>query len=187
MRGVEQGPVPIAVPMDEARTQLRLDGGQDDAVLAAIERSVVETLAITGAWQRLALAPVRAITLVEGLPADGAAFAYPAANYLVDIDPDGQGWVRVAQMGAAGRMRITYQAGMASHAGAIPEVLRQGITMLAAHLRRERDRDVPAEPPAAVSARWRPWRRMRRPSRIFRCRRPSARSRRPAPSPRCSC
>lgn len=178
MRGVEQGPVPIAVPMDEARTQLRLDGGQDDAVLAAmvrsataiceqfigealVERSVVETLAITGAWQRLALAPVRAITLVEGLPADGAAFAYPAANYLVDIDPDGQGWVRVAQMGAAGRMRITYQAGMASHAGGVPEVLRQGITMLAAHLMRERDRDVPAEPPAAVSALWRPWRRMR--------------------------
>ena len=91
----------------------------------------------------------------------GWNFPLPVASYAIDIDPSGNGWVRVSQPGAAGRMRVTYAAGMAADAAQVPDVLRQGIIMLAAHLHRERDRDVPLDPPAAVAALWRPWRRMR--------------------------
>lgn len=179
MAAVEAAPLPMAAGIDEARSFARLDGGQDDAVLAAmlrsatgiceqftgqalVSRTVSETVNIAvGQWQRLCRSPVSAIILVEGLPADGAAFVLPVASYAIDIDPRGDGWVRVVQPGTAGRMRVTYQAGMAASAGLVPDALRQGIVMLAAHLHRERDRDAPGEPPAAVAALWRPWRRMR--------------------------
>ena len=179
MTALETGPLPLAAGIDEARDFARLGAGLDDAQLAAmlrsatglcerftgvalVSRGVSETLNIrVGEWQRLGRSPVSAITLVEGLPADGAAFALPVANHAIDIDPRGDGWVRVTQPGAAGRMRVTYQAGLAASAGLVPDALRQGIILLAAHLLRERDRDAPGEPPAAVAALWRPWRRMR--------------------------
>jgi len=170
--------VPPAVTMDEARNQLRLANGADDAVLAAllssataicedftgcalVSRPLRETLGMTGQWQRLPQSPVTAITLVEGIPAEGPAFPLPVASYAIDIDPNGDGWVRVSQPGAAGRVRVSYMAGAAADASSVPDGLRQGIIMLAAHLHRERDRAVPLDPPAAVAALWRPWRRMR--------------------------
>lgn len=179
MAVVETGPLPLAAGIDEARDFARLGAGVDDGVLAAMLRSatgiceqftgqalvsrvMTETANIrSGEWQRLARSPVSAITDVVGIPAEGAAFALPVGHYAIDIDAAGDGWVRVAEPGIAGRMRITYQAGMAGSAGLVPEPLRQGIVMLAAHLLRERDRDVAGEPPAAVAALWRPWRRMR--------------------------
>lgn len=179
MAVVETEPLPLAAGIDEAREFARLGSGIDDVVLAAllrsatgiceqftgvalVSRTVNETVNIrVGEWQRLARAPVSAISAVVGVPAEGAAFALPVANHAIDIDPQGDGWVRVSEPGIAGRMRVTYQAGLAANAGLVPEPLRQGIVMLAAHLMRERDRDVPGEPPAAVAALWRPWRRMR--------------------------
>lgn len=179
MAVVETGPLPLAAGVDEARDFARLGSGQDDVALAAmlrsatgiceqftgvalVSRSMTETLNIrVGEWQRLARSPVSSISAVVGVPAEGAAFALPMANYAIDIDPQGDGWVRVTVPGIAGRMRVTYQAGLASDVGLVPDGLRQGIILLAAHLLRERDRDAPGEPPAAVAALWRPWRRMR--------------------------
>lgn len=103
---------------------------------------------------------MRAITLVEGLPADGAAFVMPAGAYAVDIDANGDGWVRVMQPGAAGRVQVSFEAGMAADWVGIPEPLRQGVVRLAAHLFAHRDGPDDGGPPAAVTALWRPWRRM---------------------------
>lgn len=172
------GVLPIAASIDEARAQLRIEAGHDDALLAGllrsatalceqvtglalVERAVTETLAISGEWQRLAMTPVRAISAVEGVPAEGSAFAFPVASYAIDIDPRGDGWVKVSVPGAAGRMRVRYAAGLAASAGEVPEGLRQGIMLLTAHLHRERDRSEGKDPPASVAALWRPWRRMR--------------------------
>ncbi|MEQ1687013.1 MAG: hypothetical protein ABL874_00385 [Sphingopyxis sp.] len=180
MSGVEQGPLPIAATMAEARAFLRMGAGVDDAVLAGLLRSttalceqtigtalvsreVRETLPITGAWQRLSLFPVTAITSLEGIPAEGALFAFAVTDYAIDIDSNGAGWVKIARQGAAGRVRITYRAGLAASAGEVPDSLRQGIIMAAAQLHRLRDGDSENGGAVPVEARalWQPYRRMR--------------------------
>ncbi len=175
---VEQGPLPLGASIEEARAFMRMGAGIDDAVLAGLVRSatavceqfvnhaivaraVQQVLAINADWQRLALCPVSAITSVQGVPAEGSAFIFPVTDYAIDIDSGGNGWVRVINQGAAGRMRVAYSAGMVASEGEVPDALRQGIIMLAAHLHRARDGDDANAPPAAISALWQPWRRMR--------------------------
>src|SRR5687767_8123640 len=58
-----------------------------------IVREAVELLPSRSEWTRLGAGPVRAITRIEGLPAEGAAFALPAGAYAIDIDAEGAGWV----------------------------------------------------------------------------------------------
>jgi uncharacterized phiE125 gp8 family phage protein len=125
-----------------------------------IARPAVEVLPATAEWKRLGAQPVRAITSVEGLPADGAAFAMPVDAFAIDIDADGAGWVRVTSLGAAGRVRVTYEAGLSAGWDALPEPLRQGAVRLATHLYAHRDDAREGPPPAAVAALWRPWRRV---------------------------
>lgn len=131
-----------------------------------LAREVVEVLPCADAWKRLGAGPVRAVTLVEGLPTEGATFSLPVGSYAIDIDADGAGWVRVTAPGAlrqgprhaAGRVRVTYEAGLASGWEGLPETLRQGVVRLATHLLTHRDDAREGPPPAAVSALWRPWR-----------------------------
>lgn len=178
MSQIDEAPLPLAAALTEARSYLRLEGGGDDAVLAAamrsatalceaftglalITRPVQEMLPVRSDWQRLGRTPVLAITAVEGVPAEGSLFALPIASYAVDIDAAGDGWIRISQPGAAGRVRISYTAGLAAEPGRVPEPLRLGIIQLAGHLLRERDRESGSEPPASIAALWRPWRRLR--------------------------
>lgn len=130
---------------------------------ALLERGFTETIPASRAWQRLARSPVRAITLVEALPAVGEAQALPADSYGVDIDSAGDGWVRLAAPGEARRIRVGYQAGLAGAWAELPAGLRQGILRLAAHFYTNRAAESarPGEPPAAVTALWRPYRRIR--------------------------
>jgi uncharacterized phiE125 gp8 family phage protein len=110
-------------------------------------------------WAALPVQPVTAITRVEGLSADGSASVLPAEAYAVDLGADGTGWVQVLQPGSAGRLRITLRAGMAETWEALPAPLAQGMVLLIAHL--FANGDAGGEPPAAVAALWRPWRRLR--------------------------
>jgi uncharacterized phiE125 gp8 family phage protein len=162
---------------DEVKAWLRLEGSQEDALIdrlvrsaighgegftgrALIVREEVERLPASREWQRLSWTPVGAITGVVGIPAEGAAFAMPVGSYAVDIDGNGDGWVRVIAPGAAGRIDVSFTAGLAANWAALPEAIRQGVVRLAAHMFAHRDGDGGA-PPAAVSALWQPWRRMR--------------------------
>lgn len=110
-------------------------------------------------WQRLGRTPVRAITAVEALPAEGAPTALPSGGYAIDIDANGDGWVRVIDDGAA-RVRVRFEAGLAAEWNGLPDALRQGVVRLTAHLFAHRDAADDAGPPAAVTALWRPWRRI---------------------------
>ena len=165
-----------AVSMAEAQAYARVETGEEEALLAGLVRSAsalceaftgqvlvvrefAEMIAASGEWQRLTLNPVRSIDLVEAIAADGSAAVLPASDYAVDIDARGDGWVRI--VGAVdGRIRVSGQAGTASDANGVPEPLRQGILRLVAHLFATRD-GGDGEPPAAVTAMWRPYRRMR--------------------------
>ena len=126
--------------------------------LVLLARTFDETLPVKSGWQRLGRTPVRSIGAVEGLEGVDAA-PLPADAYAIDIDADGDGWIRVTARGGAERLRIGYEAGLARAWADLPETLRHGIVRLAAHLYAERGADAP--PPAAVTALWRPWRRLR--------------------------
>jgi uncharacterized phiE125 gp8 family phage protein len=93
--------------------------------------------------------------------AAGAATPLPVASYAIDIDANGDGWVRVIDPGAGKLVRVRYQAGVAADWDAVPEALAQGAVRLAAHLYSVRDEGRERMPPAAVSALWRPYRLMR--------------------------
>jgi uncharacterized phiE125 gp8 family phage protein len=86
--------------------------------------------------------------------------ALPSGSYAVDIDAGGDGWVRVLEAGGATRVRVSGTAGLAVDENDVPEPIRQGVLRLVAHLFTARDGDA-GEPPAAVTALWRPYRRMR--------------------------
>jgi len=125
-----------------------------------VARDVAEMLSASGTWQRLSAGPVRAIGTVERIGADGSAVVLGAADYAVDIDAEGGGWVRLTGGASTGRVRVTATVGLASDRNAVPEPLRQGIVRLVGHLFAQRDGGS-GEPPAAVTALWRPYRRMR--------------------------
>ena len=107
------------------------------------------------------MAPVRAIAGVSALAADGTATALPVGDYALDIDAAGEGWVRLLRTITQKRIRVAYSAGMAADPNGLPEALRHGIVRLAAHFYMNRDAAGEVAPPAAVTALWRPWRRMR--------------------------
>ena len=164
-----------AVSMAEAQAYARVETGEEEALLAGLVRTASalcesfigqvlvarpfeEILPPGATWQRLALTPVRAIEEVAVLAADGSATVLPAGEYEMDIDSRGDGWMRVPS--GDKRIRVRGQAGMAVDPNGIPEPLRQGVLRLIAHLFVTRDGSG-GEPPAAVTALWRPYRRMK--------------------------
>ena len=163
-----------AVSLSEAQAYVRVETGEEEAVLAGlirtasalceaflnqvvVTRSFEEELVGDGGWQQLRTAPVRAITAVELVSPAGDAQPMAAHEFAVDIDRHGEGWVRVAPRQ---RVIVKGSAGMAADSNGVPEPLRQGVIRLVAHLFATRD-GATGEPPAAVTALWRPYRRLR--------------------------
>jgi uncharacterized phiE125 gp8 family phage protein len=173
----ELGAADLAAAREAVKLQVRIATAGEDAIVAQLARTAVslceafcgqilvaraaeEVIGATRDWRRLAAEPVSAITGVDGLPAEGAAFPLAVGRYAVDIDDDGIGRVRVIDAGIAGRVRVTYAAGLAPSWAQLPPPLAQGIVCLAAHLYVHRTEAAEVAPPAAVAALWRPWRRL---------------------------
>lgn len=163
------GTTPVGV--DEVKAYLRLDGGDEDAVIAGLVRAATDmaeaftgrwliardfetALAASGGWQRLMPVPVVAITGVAD--ADGPL---PGGAYETDIDRHGVGWVRLLSGDATQRVTVSARAGLAADWNFIPEGVRAGIVRCAAQLFAARD-DASEGLPAGVTALWRPWRAM---------------------------
>lgn len=155
------------------KAMLRIERSDEDVLIAAlaetalglaeqflgqvlIARTVRSILPAASAWQRLVAAPVQAIAQVEALASDGSWAVLPVSGYAIDIDPRGDGWVRVIDGGGAAQLRVTYTAGRADSWPALAAPLRQGAVLLASYLFNERDTSRP--PPAAITALWRPFR-----------------------------
>lgn len=160
LAGVDRASAVAAV-----KAQLRASQGDDDALIAGmaeaalgvaeqftrrvlIAREVSAVLDGSAAWQLLPLGPVSAITAVAAV-----GTALPIADYAVDVDAQGLGWVRVGR-----RASVIARAGLAADWAGLPAALRQGVVMLATHLFEDRGGAKPV--PAAVTALWRPFRRM---------------------------
>ena len=165
------------VTMGEAQAYVRIETGEEEAVLAGLIRTAsalceafIDQVVIArdfqldvpacSSWERLPLTPVRAITAVEAIDEAGVATAIASPAYAMDIDSSGDGWLRLAQTDGAARLRVSGSAGMADDENGVPEPIRQGVLRLVAHLFTSRDGEG-GEPPAAVTALWRPYRRMR--------------------------
>lgn len=187
-----------AVTMSEAQAYVRIETGEEEAVLAGLIRSasalceafinqvvIVRPFSVelpaSIDWQRLHLTPVQSIDSVETVDSNGVATLLSATGYAVDIDSTGDGWIRLNQVpanlfyalavdpsadGWVGlppanlKVRVSGTAGMAQDENGVPEPIRQGILRLVAHLFTSRDGEG-GNPPAAVTALWRPYRRMR--------------------------
>jgi len=164
--------------LDEARAYLRIDTEVEDASLSAIliaainhaeqftgqtliRRNVTQRFSAGSGWQRLLATPVVRIVSVTGIAADGANFTMPESSYQTDIDLNDDAHIRIRRPGAAGRIEIVAEAGIANGWNDIPEALRLAILRLVGHLHANRDGAEDKGPPAAVAALLRPWRRMR--------------------------
>jgi len=179
-RAIVSPAAPQAAALAELKDWLGITTAGDDAQLAALLRAALElceeftgvmplqqgceeVLPVSGDWQSLATRPVQAITGIDGIPADGARFALPVANYAIELDADGGGRVRIENPASAGRVAVQFTAGLAASWSALPEALRHGVLRLAAHQYRAREDggQMAALPPASIAALWRPWRRLR--------------------------
>lgn len=171
------GMAPPIVTMSEAQAYVRVETGEEEALLAGlirtasalceaflgqaiIARSFAADVPASGRWERLEVAPVQSIDGAEAVDSTGVSTPLPSEAYVFDIDASADGWVRVADAGHIARVRVTGTAGMAVDENDVPEPIRQGVLRLVAHLFTARDGDG-REPPAAVTALWRPYRRMR--------------------------
>ena len=174
MTGV--GLIPPAVTLTEAQAYVRIETGDEEAIVAGlirtatalceafigqalIARTFTEDVPASGCWQRLTSAPVQAISGAESIASDGSASALASSAYAVDIDSAGSGWVRLVQPMDGCRIRVSGTVGMGGGENDVPEPIRQGVLRLVAHLYAARD-GAGGDPPAAVTALWRPYRRM---------------------------
>lgn len=164
------------VTIAEAQAFARVETGEEEALVAALIRSasalcesflgkavlarpLTEDLPAGREWQRLSTTPVRTIDTVELVAGGGPAQTLSPAAYAVDVDSSGDGWVRLTSS-ASGVLRVSGTAGLASSPNGVPEPIRHGVLRLVAHLFSVRDGEG-GEIPAAVTALWRPYRRMR--------------------------
>lgn len=167
---------PLAVPLDDLKSYLKIGLDDQDEVLTdlihsvrdaverflgqlVVARTIDEVLTARTAWQKLAIRPVRSITAIAGIPADDPEFALPVDAYAIDIDGSGTGWLRISTPGLAGRVRVTYSAGMVEDASDVPDAIQHAIIRFAGELHASREGLEP-ELPASVVALLRPWRRL---------------------------
>lgn len=171
-------PPDIGGALAELKHWLAITNAQDDASLTAMLRSALETCeAFTGTmplaatleevhaatceWQGLHASPLHLIDRVEAIGNDGTRSALPVGDYEIDIAGDQRGLVRLRHAGVIRRVAVRFLAGLVPEWEALPDGLRHGVLRLAAHNYRVRETDSGPNPPAAIAALWRPWRRMR--------------------------
>ena len=182
-RAIIVPPMPSPEALGELKQWLALTGSREDALLERLigaslelgegftgqlllEATCEEVLGVASGWQPLATRPVQAILAVQGVPADGARFALAADAYAIELDSDGGARIRVTGPGPdtarPGRVAVRFVAGLSPGWSGLPEGLRHGVIRLAAYQHRARESGASDPvPPAAVTALWRPWRRIR--------------------------
>lgn len=165
------------VTINAAQAFVRVETGQEEALLAGliraasglceaflnqvvIAREVIVEVPARREWQRLPITPVRSVTEISGVDGTGGVIPLPADSCSVDIESNGDGWVRVTADQSIRGVRARATVGMATDENGVPEPVRQGVLRLVAHLFAERD-GPGGEIPAVVTALWRAYRRMR--------------------------
>jgi uncharacterized phiE125 gp8 family phage protein len=109
--------------------------------------------------------PVTALHAAEIVAQDGTRTLLEPAGYGFALQADGIAVFDLASPVTGQAVALRVDAGIAQSWQTVPAALRQGMIRLAAFHYRERDRTgspaAASQPPASVSALWRPWRTMR--------------------------
>lgn len=176
MRIINNAPPLIA--LTELKTFLRIESGEEDALLAGLLRAATETVeAMLGQLlcerdveergvveaQRLKLSaePVRAVTEVSSVNLQGETEPVSADRWRLVPDRHGGGCVEVTDLVEGAEVVVRYRAGTAANWNWVPEVLRLSVVRVAAHFHARRDSvDDPGIPPA-VRRMLAPWRSRR--------------------------
>lgn len=183
------GPASEPITVDEAKTHVRIDGTDEDALITSLimtSRLHVETalgLALMtqswtlfrDAWPRdgiveLPLSPLQAVTAVRTLGSDETPTVVDAASYVVDIAgkpprivPNGIDWPRPGKV--VNGIEIEFTAGYGPNITDVPAPIRQALLMLVAHWYEHRDPIEIGSPsvaiPSAVSRLLKPYRKVR--------------------------
>ena len=150
------GPALEPVTLADAKAHLRVDGTDEDALIASLTTAARLTLEaetrrafISQAWTlvldswpigdvRLPLAPIQALTGVTLVDEDGAVSPVPAALYYVVFEDTARlvrrrdaVWPMPARY--AGGIEIAFTAGYGAAASDVPEALRRAVLLLVAH------------------------------------------------------
>lgn len=128
--------------------------------LMPLAATVEEVFDPRAGWLALATRPVRAIASLALLDAEGTVAPLENADWSRRISADGSACVRLTAAPVDQRIVVRFSAGLATGWETIPPALGDGILRLAAHHYRSRG-DASDQPPAAVAALWRAWRRLR--------------------------
>jgi uncharacterized phiE125 gp8 family phage protein len=126
-----------------------------------LQANCEELLAPSSDWQDLQTRPVQAITGLDSVGLSGVRVTLAAADYELDLMPDGTGRVRLLRGDLSGRIAVRFTAGLAADWDSLPDAVRHGVIRLAAFQHRARENEAASGMPAAVAALWRPWRRLR--------------------------
>lgn len=145
--------LPGAAALADTKSYLRVPGNDEDALIAGLvtgaaelcetfvgqallERGFTETIPSSTSWIRLRRTPVTAILAVEAIGTGGVSTLVPTDGYALDIDGNGDGWVRLTGALPGRSIRVRYSAGMTGSWDGLPQAMRQGIVRLPARARR---------------------------------------------------
>lgn len=128
---------------------------------APIEQRVEEHFPVKRGRFFFASRPVRSLLSVETVSADGSRSSVASEEFQFGTEASGVGTVDLKITSNAEFVAVQILAGIAPSWSEMPKSLRQGIIRLAAYYYRDRDHERAAQPPASVTALWRPWRVMR--------------------------
>ena len=178
-RAIVTAPTVPTTALAELKQWLGITTTHDDAPLTALLHAALDTceaftgqmpltatceeiLPASGNWLCLTTQPVRAITTVQAVAPDATRTSLPPDGFELDLAADGGGRLRLLRPAGTSRVAVRFTAGIAPDWISLPPALRHGILRFSAYQHRERETDrAAAQPPAAIAALWRPWRRMR--------------------------
>jgi uncharacterized phiE125 gp8 family phage protein len=175
-----EGPAFEPVTLAEAKAHLRLDGGAEDELVAALvsaARVGVETairrVLIAQRWRaildevparriELPVAPVLSVEAVRTRDGEGVATLLPPAGYAFEV-ADGTVALGAMPAGAAG-VEVDFRAGYGATRADVPGPLRQAMLMLITHWFEHRSAVTVGDGAVATPAGYRelvaPYRRM---------------------------
>lgn len=174
------GPAVEPLTLDAVKLHLRIDGSEEDSLLAACItaarltcESYLRRALVTQSWQyymdawpgpvvRLPRPPLLAVTAIRVYDGLGAATLLDPEHYEVDlasapgrISPRSGGWPQPGRR--MGGIEITFDAGYGPSWNAVPQDIRQGLLMAVAVFYEGRgaaDGDLPRP----IAALWAPYR-----------------------------
>lgn len=126
-----------------------------------LQQTVEERVSVKAGLYRMASRPVHLLANAELIAADGTRSSLAGQGHGFELDEGSTASADLKSNLDGQAVAVQLIVGIAGTWEEVPKPLRQGIIRLAAHYYRDRDREGRSQPPASVTALWRPWRAMR--------------------------